>query len=225
MLLLGALVAGAIVAGSTDAAVRDVRGMHVVMIDPAHGGEERGVTIKDEIYEKDLTLAIAQQVQKYMDGKGRIRVELTRTSDRSVSISERVKKAGSARADLFISIHINAGSGRKAAGFEVYFPGFKGPSGEESGSREIVRDMVRTQYLNEAVRYARLLQKQMERVFPRRDRGLREAPIRIIQELTIPAVVLETGFATETRNRKELLEPSKQKAVAEAIAKSILEYF
>jgi len=126
---------------------------------------------------------------------------------------------------LFVSIHVNAGFGRKASGFEVYFPGFKGPSAEGSGSHEIVKDMVRTQHLNESVRYARLLLKQMERVFPRKDRGLREAPIRIIKELTIPAIVIETGFATETMDRKYLLEPLKQKAVADAIGKSVLEYF
>ncbi len=219
------LATGMIVAYSTNSIARDARGISVVVIDPSHGGDERGVTLKEDIFEKDITLAMAKQVQKYLEGAGSIKVELTRTSDRSVSLSERVKKAADARADLFVSIHVNAGFGRKASGFEVYFPGFKGPSAEGSGSHEIVKDMVRTQHLNESVRYARLLLKQMERVFPRKDRGLREAPIRIIQELTIPAIVIETGFATETMDRKYLLEPLKQKAVADAIGKSVLEYF
>ena len=219
------IATGMIVAYPTNSMARDAKGISVVVIDPAHGGDETGVKMKEDIYEKDITLALAKQIQKYLEGTGKVRVELTRTSDRSVSLSERVKKAASARADLFISIHVNAGFGKKASGFEVYFPGFKGPTAEGSGSHEIVKDMVRTQYLNEGVRYARLLQKQMESVFPRKDRGLREAPIRIIQELTIPAVVIEIGFATETKDRQDLLEPSKQKAVAEAIGKSVLEYF
>jgi N-acetylmuramoyl-L-alanine amidase len=219
------LAAGMIIAYPMNSMARDAKGISVVVIDPAHGGDETGVKMKEDIYEKDITLALAKLTQKYLEGTGKVRVELTRTSDRSVSLSDRVKKAASARADLFISIHVNAGFGKKASGFEVYFPGFKGPTAEGSESHEIVKDMVRTQYLNEGVRYARLLQKQMESVFPRKDRGLREAPIRVIQELTIPAVVIETGFATETKDRKDLLEPSKQKTIAEAIGKSVLEYF
>jgi N-acetylmuramoyl-L-alanine amidase len=224
VLIIFVLTTGMIVVYSTNSMARDAKGGFVVVIDPAHGGDEMGVKIKEDIYEKDITLTLAKQIQKHLEGTGKVKVELTRTSDRSVSISERVKKAASSRADLFISIHMNAGFGKKASGFEVYFTGFRGPSTEGSGSHEIVKDMVRTQYLNEGVRYARLLLKHMESVFPRKDRGLREAPIRIIQELTIPAVVLETGFATETTDRKELLEPSKQKAVADAIGKSVLEY-
>jgi N-acetylmuramoyl-L-alanine amidase len=205
--------------------VRDAHGAAMVLLDPAHGGGEKGVKLQETIFEKDITLAVAQKIQQYLTGYEKVRIELTRTSDQGVPLSGRIRKAQSARADLFISLHVNAGFGRNATGFEVYFPGFKAPHANGSGSSEIVRDMVRTQYLNESVKFARILQKEMEIVFPKRDRGLREAPVRILRELTIPAVLLEMGFATETRDRKDLLEPGRQKAVAEAVAKSILEYF
>jgi len=203
---------------------REVQGAPLVFLDPAHGGGEKGVKLQENIFEKDITLAVAQKIRQKLADSGKVRIELTRTSDQAVPVSERVKKAESARADLFISLHVNAGFGRNARGFEVYFPGFRGSSSKGDGSSEIVRDMVRTQYLNESIKFGRILLKEMETVYPRRDRGLREAPIRILRDLTIPAVLLEMGFATESRDRKELLEPVRQKAVAEAIAKSILEY-
>lgn len=226
MLYLGVLAVAVIVAYATsDALARERSGNPVVVIDPAHGGQEKGVNVKDDIYEKDITLALSKLIQKFMEGKKNIRMELTRTADQGVSFSERVRKTESARADLFISIHVNAGFDRRASGFEVYFPGFEVTSGEKNESSEIVKDMVRTQYLNEGVKYARILLKHMEKVFPRKDRGLRDAPIRILRGLKIPAVVLETGFATESASRRDLLRAAKQKDIAEAVGKSIQEYF
>lgn len=210
---------------SGSAHAKSVKGSHLIVIDPAHGGDEKGVEIADGIYEKDLTLAIARQLKKNLEGTGHLKVELTRHDDRRVSIAERIKFAGDSKADLFISIHINAGFGRKASGFEVYFQGFQSSPGGQTGSGGIVKDMVRTQYLNESVRFANLLLKKMERVFPRKDRGLREAPIRIIQGITVPSVVLEAGFATYAKERKALLEPSTQKSIADAIGSSVKEYF
>jgi len=98
------LATGMIVAYSTNSIARDARGISVVVIDPSHGGDERGVTLKEDIFEKDITLAMAKQVQKYLEGAGSIKVELTRTSDRSVSLSERVKK-GSRRPRGFVCQH------------------------------------------------------------------------------------------------------------------------
>ena len=109
-----------------------------------------------------------------------------------VALADRVGAAIKANADLFISLHVNAGFEKDSAGYELYFPGFartgrsKGvPKGE---SAAIVRDMVRTKHLNESVRFAQILQKRLDPVFPRMDRGLRDAPVLILQNLNIPAV-------------------------------------
>lgn len=208
-----------------DAAAREPGGRYVVVIDPAHGGGEKGVSVTKNLFEKDITLALAKQIQKYIEGKGTVKAELTRTADRDLSFAERERKTETLRADLFISLHVNAGFDRKASGFEVYFPGFGGSSGKGDDGREIVRDMVRTQSLNESVRYGRLLLKHMEKIFPRKDRGLREAPLRILRNPSVPSVVLETCFATDPAGRKDLQDESKQKGIAEAVGKSIQEFF
>jgi N-acetylmuramoyl-L-alanine amidase len=84
--------------------------------------------------------------------------------------------------------------------------------------------MVRTKHLNESVRFAQILQRKLDPVFPRMDRGLRDAPVLILQNLNIPAVVLEIGFATNANDRKKLQEESIQAAAAKAVAEGVRDY-
>jgi len=197
---------------------------HLVVVDPAHGGIDKGVRLSEKVSEKDVTLAIARLLKKDLDRSKNIKVSLTRTSNKDVSVSDRVKIAKKASTDLFVSLHINAGFGKKASGFEVYFPGFDSVT-DKNSSNAILKDMVTTKYLNESVKLAQIIQKNMGKIFPRKDRGLRSAPILVLEGLTVPAVVLEIGFATNTKDKKKLLDKSAQKAIARALAKSIEEFF
>ncbi|MDO9528497.1 MAG: N-acetylmuramoyl-L-alanine amidase [Syntrophales bacterium] len=197
---------------------------HIVVVDPAHGGRDKGVSLSENVSEKDVTLAIARLLKKDLDRSKNIKVLLTRTTNENVSISDRVKIAKKAGTDVFISLHINAGFGRKSSGFEVYFPGFDSATGKNT-SNEILKDMVTTEYLNEGVKFAQIIQKNMGKIFSRKDRGLRSAPILVLEGLTVPAVVLEIGFATNTKDKKKLLDKATQKSIARALAKSVEEFF
>lgn len=197
---------------------------HFVVVDPAHGGQDKGVRLSEKVSEKDVTLTIARLLKKNLDKSKNIKVLLTRTNDKDVSISDRVKIAQKAGTDLFVSLHVNAGFGRQSSGFEVYFPGFNSPAVKNS-SNEILKDMVTTQYLNESVKIAQIIQKNMGKIFPRKDRGLRSAPVLVLEDLAVPAIVLEIGFATNTKDKKKLLDDTTQKSIATALAKSIREFF
>lgn len=225
--LLAFFAAAAVLPQSVEA--KDATGKYVVILDPAHGGKDDGVHLARNVSEKDLTLAVAELIKKNLDEAKTIVVRFTRTGDTDVAMADRVGAAIKANADLFISLHVNAGFEKDSAGYEMYFPGFKGqdnPKGAPKGeSASILRDMARTQYLNESVRFAQILQKRLDPVFPRMDRGLREAPVLVLQNLRIPAVDLEMGFATNPTDRKKLQEESIQAAVAKAVAESIREFF
>jgi N-acetylmuramoyl-L-alanine amidase len=65
----------------------------------------------------------------------------------------------------------------------------------------------------------------MERVFPRKGRGLRDAPMPILNGLTLAAVVLEMGFATNADDRKKVIDEKTQQAIVEVLSKSIREFF
>jgi len=198
---------------------------HVVIIDPAHGGDDSGVKVSDKEYEKDITLAIALSLKKELEKIGNIRVQLTRSSDKLVPFSDRRKIAASARGELFVSIHVNAGFGKTSSGYEVYFPGVRDAQAEQSNSKEILKDMARNKSLNDSIRLAQLIQKNMDGVFPRKSRGIRDASVPVHEGLSIPAVLVEIGFATNPEDRKKMTDGSTQNSVARALYQSIKDFY
>ncbi|MBN1382738.1 MAG: N-acetylmuramoyl-L-alanine amidase [Deltaproteobacteria bacterium] len=201
------------------------KGKYLIMIDPAHGGEDTGVNLTDKYHEKDLVLAIAQAVRKEFAQSGKYEIKLTRSVDRLISITDRIKIVKAAQPDLFISFHVNAGFGKNASGYELYFPGFAEASSGNGGSSAIIKDMTRNKYLNDSVKWAQIIQRNLQKVFPRKGRGLREADTLILKDLTIPSVVLEIAFATNPHDHEKLMEGKTRQAVTEAISRSIKEYF
>jgi len=201
------------------------RGIHVVTIDPAHGGSDPGVKLSESSYEKEITLAISLLLKKEISKLGNIQVRLTRDSDSNVSMSERKRIAASSQSELFVSVHVNAGFGKASTGYEIYFPGFVTAVAEKGGSKEILRDMAKNKLLNDSVKLAQLIQKNMEGVFPRKSRGLRAAPVTVLDGLPMPAVAVEIAFATNPDDRKKIVDEKVQGAIARALAQSINGYF
>lgn len=197
-----------------------------VIIDAAHGGIDGGVSVTDKVREKDITLILSQLLQKELAKMPGIQVQMTRTSDKTLSSADRRKIAAEAPTDaLFISLHLNAGFGKNATGYELYFPGFKTAPEDKGGSKAILKDMVMNKSLNDSVRFAQVIQRNMEQVFPRKGRGLRDAPMPILSDLTMTAVVLEIGFATHVDDRKKIMDVKTQQAIAQALSKGIRDYF
>lgn len=92
-----------------------------VIIDPGHGGEDSGAVGPGGLKEKDLTLDMALRIRRLLKRHmPNVEVVLTRTSDRYVSLEERVKTANTQGGDLFLSLHINSSDTKDASGFELY---------------------------------------------------------------------------------------------------------
>jgi len=197
---------------------------HLVVIDPAHGGQDVGVKLTDKTSEKEITLAIALAMQKELAGENNIEVILTRNSDTNVTIDERKANILKIKPELFLSLHINAGFGKEAKGFELYYPGFK----EMQENKKVAKNSPKNKknkYLNDSVRLANFIQKNMDALFPRKGRGLREADVPIMEGMTIPALVVEMGFASNSEDKKKLLSPDTQTEIAKALAKSIILFY
>ena len=82
---------------------------HVVVLDPGHGGEDPGAIGPGGTYEKDVVLAIAHMTRQLLEQDPRVVVFMTREEDVFIPLGERVRKARSVNADVFISIHADAG--------------------------------------------------------------------------------------------------------------------
>jgi N-acetylmuramoyl-L-alanine amidase len=193
---------------------------YVVLIDPAHGGEDLG-TVSDKVREKDLTMSIALLIRQEAQKKPGLQVQLTRTADRGMTIAERVKTAATVKADSLLSFHVNAGFGKKSTGYEIYFPGFRQAASGGGESSAIIKDMARNKTLNDSVLIAQQLQSGLDTVFPRKGRGLRDAPSPLLDGLTIPGLVIEIGFSTNPEDRKKMTEPETQAAIAMAVVKGL----
>src|ERR1700712_2315215 len=92
----------------------------LVMLDPGHGGKDPGAIGVSGTYEKHISLAAAQELKRQLEASGRYRVELTRTRDVFVPLDERVSRAQSKGASLFVSMHADALRDPGVRGASVY---------------------------------------------------------------------------------------------------------
>ena len=138
-----------------------------------------------------------------------------------MTIAERIKAAVAAKADCLLSLHVNAGFGKKSGGYEIYFPGFQQAASGGGDSSAIIKDMTRNKSLNDSVRLAQQLQSSLDNLFPRKGRGLRDAPSPLLEGLSIPGLVIEIGFITNSEDRAKLTEPETQRNVARALVKGL----
>ncbi|MHB8828160.1 MAG: N-acetylmuramoyl-L-alanine amidase family protein [Syntrophales bacterium] len=195
----------------------------VVLLDAAHGGEDSGV-VSDSFKEKELTLKLALLIREEARKAPGLKVILTRSLDRKMSKAERIRAIGTAKADCLLSLHVNAGFGNKANGYEIYFPGFNNNQAENGDSKTIIKDMTKNKSLNDSVLFSQDMKGALEAVFPRKGRGLREAPSPLLTGLDIPALTLEIGFATNPDDRKLVADEDTQAAASRAIVNGLREY-
>jgi len=224
--VLSAIVTVLLFVTLTSASAFAAKDRYEVVIDPAHGGSDPGVALSRSVNEKEVTLAIAKMIKENLDKTKNIRVILTRSTDTDLSIRDRKKVVDKAKTDLFVSIHINAGFGNKSVGYEIYYSSpRKGVSSDKGESKEIVDDMIESRFTNDSIFFAQLTQRNIEKVFPREGRGIRNAPLFVLDGLSVPAVEIELGFATHIKSRKKLNDEEVQKSIADGLSKSIKEFF
>jgi N-acetylmuramoyl-L-alanine amidase len=198
---------------------------HIIVIDPAHGGQDTGIMLTDKIAEKDITLAVAQALRKELAKENNLEVILTRDSDKEVSLDDRRKNIAKIKPDFVLSFHTNAGFGKSAAGFELYYQEFNKDLIKEQKKTKRDVQQEKNKYLNDSVRLARIIQENLNTLFPRKSRGLRKADLPLIEGLFVPAVIVEMGFATNPEDKKKLLSTNTQTEIAQVLAKSIKSFY
>jgi N-acetylmuramoyl-L-alanine amidase len=218
--------------------------LFVAVVDPGHGGEKEGAVGPAGAREKVIALQIARRVATRLRKQGG-RVVLTRTGDVSVPLAQRAALANAERADLFISIHLNAmpGAARaRARGVETYFlsADASDASATAVAAREnadrlagepvvdpndpvsgILQDLADTDALRESSRLAYTLHERLVSRLAAEDRGVKQAPFYVLAGARMPAVLLEVGFVSHADESRKLETPAYQEEVAQAIADGI----
>lgn len=214
-----------------------------IVLDPGHGGKDKGAISPNNIYEKDVTLAIALQLKKQLEARTGCEVVLTRTKDRYLSLEERTAIANTSKADLFISIHTNAHADRSQHGIETYFlnlskdkesarvAAFENATSTKkiSDLEAILHDLMLNTKINESSRLASDVHKnlvmELKPKYPGvRDLGVKQAPFYVLLGAEMPCVLIETAFLTNEREEKLLKDKSYQQTLAAGISSGIEAY-
>jgi N-acetylmuramoyl-L-alanine amidase len=210
-----------------------------VVIDPGHGGFDSGAVGPSGTKEKDVALDIAIRLYNHLNKEGRIKPFLTRTADYYVPLSARTATANQHKADLFISIHINANERRAARGSETYYCAEKASSAEArrvaafenialnyddstkthktAFVEEILFKFKQKLYWQESGRFANHFQDKFKQQLPLKSRGIHSANFFVLRRAKMPAILLEAGFISNPDNEAMLKQASFRQKIADAI--------
>lgn len=198
---------------------------HVIIIDAGHGGKDGGIPFNDQMAEKDVALAVALFVKKELSREKNIDVVLTRDTDKKVDLEDRREMVEKVKPDFLISLHVNAGWGKNASGFEIYYPAFTESTGKDKTKGQDEKLKLQNRFQNDSLKMAKSIQEGMNVLFPRKGRGLRKADLPLTDGLSVAVLSLEMGFAANSDDKKKLLSSKTQEDIAKTIAKSIKTFF
>jgi len=230
--------------------ITGLRSRHGIVIDPGHGGVDPGNPgryFPSHLVEKDITLAIARLLRAELSRRA-IAATLTRSTDTLIDLTDRGALCKAA-CDLFVSIHVNAmpdgGRVDRVSGVETYFlsdaktedqqrvaqmenEAISFETGTSSAATGplgfILRDLQVNEYLRESAQLAQLVQDSVARIHPGGDRGVQQAGFTVLTTARRPAILVETGFATNRTDGAFLASSLGQHKIASAIADGIVAY-
>jgi N-acetylmuramoyl-L-alanine amidase len=193
----------------------------LVVLDPGHGGGDRGTRGRTGRTEKSLTLDLAKRVESRLLAAG-LAVALTRTTDRTLALSDRAEFARRKQADLFVSLHFNAALGG-VRGIETYSLTPVGAPSTAGGA--FGRDrLAGHRHDEENLWLAHCVQKSLLRLTAAPDRGVRRARFQVLREAPCPAILVEAGFLSSSIEERKILTADYRDLLAKAIAEGILAY-
>ena len=220
-----------------------------VLIDPGHGGDDCGAKAKiwkskklSIICEKDIALSLAKKIKYHIEKNSKYNAYLTRLIDKPVSLQKRSELADTIKADIFISIHLNAARSKSSHGFETFYldnhddAAIKkiedventGTSFEKAIINQILASLVvdrvapSSKELGTYVHNA--ISKYISKPFKMKDRGLKPGLFYVLALSKRPSILLEAAFLTNTREAKLAKSNKFQEIYSQAVAKGVIEY-
>ncbi len=222
-----------------------------ICIDAGHGGKDPGCVGKVS-YEKNITLKVALKVGKLIREKHPdVKVVYTRDKDVFIELGERGKIANKHKADLFMSLHVNAVPNNKSvSGIETYVLGLHKTeanlkvamkenevikyeddysvkySGFDPSRAEsyIIFSMMQNLYLGNSLRIAGFVQDELISATHNADRSVRQAGYLVLKDVAMPAILIEMGFISNPEEERFLNTADGQNKIARSVAKAFTAY-
>lgn len=173
------------------------RNFSTVVIDPGHGGFDRGGIPGQDVSEKAMALDVSLRLARKLRAAG-YRVVMTRDSDVFVPLGERVRIANSYRDAVFVCIHFNSATRANANGIETYY------------------------YSNQSAALAAAIHRQVVAGTTSDNRGIRRRGYYVLRRTNIPAVLVECGFLTNPWEARLALQSDYRDRLATQIAAGIM---
>jgi N-acetylmuramoyl-L-alanine amidase len=222
----------------------------VVVIDAGHGGKDPG-TVGLKAKEKSINLAVALRTGQYIKNNLKdVKVIYSREDDTFIGLAERAEVANRNKADIFISIHSNAMNDKRFTGAETWVLGqskdeanlqlamkensvitfekdyqakYEGydPNSVESF---IIFSLMQNTYLKQSTEFASMIQDQFRDRVGRKDRGVKQSGFVVLWRTTMPSVLVELGFLSNTEEEKYLMSETGQDFLASAIYRAFRDY-
>lgn len=230
----------------------DLKPPYIVVIDPGHGGHDAGALTKlgkkKTIYEKDIALSLGLQIKRVLERPAfsraldrKLKVILTRSKDKYISLEERSELAKKNAANLFLSIHMNSDKSAKVRGLEVYF---LNNTDKESDSkleqienrhshkdpaslllRSIAADaIVESSKLAADTIHQSIVSNLETENLSFEDRGVRQAMLYVLLDSQVPAVLLEAFYLSNSQDLELLVQSETREKIAEGVAKGVLRF-
>ena len=214
-----------------------------VVLDAGHGGKDPGA-VGRKIKEKDINLEIVLKLGELIKKNNPdVKVIYTRSKDVFVELAERAKIANRNKADLFISVHTNAAQSKAAKGTETYALGLaKTEENLQVAKREnsvilleddystkyegfdptsaesyIMFDFMQSMYLEQSINLASSIQEQFRTNAKRDDRGVRQGAFWVLRATSMPSVLIEVGYISNTEEENYLAQTASRQKLAESI--------
>jgi N-acetylmuramoyl-L-alanine amidase len=221
----------------------------VVVIDPGHGGKDPGTIGIGKTQEKDVVLSISKKLgQLIQDELPDVKVIYTRKSDKFVSLKKRTQIANEKNGKVFISIHANSNKSKKASGFETYILGpekgdqarnvvlkensvidFEDAAARDAykGINQILATMAQSAFSRQSEYLASLVQQELHkqlRSLKIKNRGVKQGPFWVMVGASMPNILVETGFVSNSFDVKILKTSAYQYKIATGIFKGFKRY-
>ncbi|UUY09973.1 N-acetylmuramoyl-L-alanine amidase [Pseudomonas sp. J452] len=224
----------------------------VVAIDAGHGGEDPGALGPGKkLFEKNVTLAIAKELQRQINAEKGFRAELVRTGDYFIPLRRRTEIARKKGADLFVSIHADAAPRAAAFGASVFALSDRGATSEtarwlaDSENQSdliggagnvslddkdrmlagVLLDLSMTASLSSSLNVGQKVLSHMGSITPLHKRRVEQAGFMVLKSPDIPSILVETGFISNPNEARKLSSSSHQQALARSITTGVKQFF
>ncbi len=214
-----------------------------IAIDAGHGGTDVGAT-RGAVREATVVLGISQQLEKMLNADTEYNAFLTRPDNSPLQLQNRVKKAQKNNAQLFVSIHANSSPDPHSQGMEIYFRNELAPNEEslrlahhenqneiqkkkraKGDVTSILHDMQKSMNTLKSYELSWHIVDHWNVPFSKkRKETVKQGPFYVIQQDTIPSILIEIGFVTNEKEAKRLNTASYQKEIAQAIYLGLKDY-